>query len=1027
MPSTFIIKIVQSVFILVLIINSGTADFNPVFHRISVEDGLANDLVYRFAQDNLGYMWIGTQDGLSRYDGYGFKNFYYDPQDSHSLPGNAISIIYQDQFGRLWIGTQSAIALYNYDEKRFDRLPAPAVTCIIEGKDNTFWLSSYLEGLIKITNVNEAPGKMRISRDVIKFKDKLNVRTMLAEGDSMLWLATNNEGLIKYKLHDGTYEQFLYNPGSKQIRHSNSVQCMSIDPENPDAFWLGTDNHGLITFDTRDETFRGIRMNLSASAESEPVINYLLRDEKNKRVLIGTRNSGLIIYEMAKRQWLHFPELTENDDRRAGNIQHVYQDRYDNIWVGTSSGIYLHYPLPVQTANLTHKRPSKKDCIWDIAAAANSDWWLGTQQGISRLSTQNRFIESYRPEFLRGSTLHESAVHAIYLDRNQYLWAGTLHNGLFKIDLKNETIRQILLKSIEKSTAKYFNNVYTMIPGRSSKLWIGTNGLGLVGFDLKNEKVSGFYYPSEQKVENHSLWITCLEKDGQDRLWAGMWLDGLAVFDPDERSWRVLNEIYKDAQLTHATVLSLCFQGDTLWIGTCGGGLNRLLLDTGQITCYSTRQGLPNNVIYTITPDNEGCLWLSTNKGLCRFNPKTENFRNFNREDRISGIEFNLGAAHRSADGRLYFGHMGGLQMVQPKEGTVTAAPDVQITSVRINGQERPISIAEHSVLELGSGDNRLAISFVGLFFRSPAKMEYAYCLEGFDEQWINCGQAREVTYSNLPPGDFTFRVRAGHANEVWSNAPAEFSVRIHPPYWKRWWFYLIGIVVAALILEGIHRMRIHQRLQLERTKHAEREKIQRKIAADFHDELGHRVTKIAYIGHMLKNDIEKPAAQAKEKLQKLIEDSDILLKEMREFVWELDPEKDTLYDLVEQLKSFSDDIFEQTGIAFRVERLPENCKQINLNLEWRKQILRLFKEAMHNILKHAQNCRNVMFSVKVKNNYLILSLTDDGCGFAGNAVRKNGKGLKNMRERAAALGGKLVIRNCNQNGTSVTFSGKLP
>lgn len=1027
MPSTFVNILVQSFFAIFLIVSIGVSDFNPMFHHIGVEDGLSNDRVYRFRQDKDGFLWIGTQDGLSRYDGYNFENFYNVPQDSNSLPDNAVSLIYQERYERLWIGTQTGIAIYDPGKKHFSRIDVPGVNGIYEGTDNTFFLSSYFYGLIKITTANETLENKQVSKNLIPIKDELSIRTLMAQEDSILWLGTNNEGLLKYDLLDRMYKQYLYAPDSKHIPHSNSIQCIGVDPEHTGALWLGTDNHGLIRFDTKNEIFEKIKIHLPAFVETQPVIKYFYTDRMNRRIWIGTEKEGLIIYDIATREWSHIPVLDDKNNHKAKSISEIYEDRFGNIWIGTFNGIYIYYPPRVETVNFTHRQPSPKNCIWDIATDGKNNLWLATQKGISRYIPKSSFLKTYRPQFLSGSLINESAVHALYFDRDQCLWAGTLHNGLFKIDLKNETIKQIVLKSYYGQATKYFNNVYNIIPGSSSTLWIGTNGLGLVGYDSENEIVDGFYYPGKQKVENHSLWITCLEKDNREHFWAGMWLDGLAVFNPENQTWRVLNEIYPGAQLTHPTVLSLLSQVDTLWIGTYGGGLNRLLLDTGQITCYSTRQGLPNNVIYAIMSDNEGWLWLSTNKGLCRFNPKTETCRTFDRADRINGIEFNLGAAYRSADGTLYFGHEGGLLMVTPKIYTEKVAPMIQITSVKINGRKISFNFKKKSGLKLTSDDKRLTIEFVGLYFRSPGEIEYAYRLEGFDDQWIKSGPAREVTYTNLPPGHYTFKVKACNANKIWSENSAELPVIINPPFWMHWWFYLICLAFAGLVFEGIHQMRIRQRLQLERTKNAEREKIQRKITADFHDELGHRVTKIAYIGHMLKNDIEKSDAQAKKKLQKLIDNSDILLKEMREFVWELDPEKNTLCDLVEQLKSFSDDIFDQTNIAFRIEQLPGECKHITLNLEWRKQILRLFKEAMHNILKHAENCRNVIFQVKVKNNYLILNITDDGCGLPENANEKNGNGLKNMHARAAELGGKLVVRNCNTHGTSVTFSGKLP
>jgi signal transduction histidine kinase len=300
--------------------------------------------------------------------------------------------------------------------------------------------------------------------------------------------------------------------------------------------------------------------------------------------------------------------------------------------------------------------------------------------------------------------------------------------------------------------------------------------------------------------------------------------------------------------------------------------------------------------------------------------------------------------------------------------------------------------------------------------------------LSGINENWINNGNINFASYTNLPPGNYKFMVRASNSDRVWNKEPFEISVIIDPPYWQTWWFFLLVVVFAVSALFFIHGQRvkseINKALEIKKAREQENLKVRKKAADDFHDELGHRLTKISLYSEIIKRNTKDLPPNLMNYLDKIGETSSTLSFGVRDFIWTLDPEKDTLYDVLIRLKDFGDDIFDKTGIAFRVHGIEKEFETIKLSMDWRRHLTLIFKEAMNNILKYA-NCTNVTLYVEFNDGKIHMSVEDDGKGFNFEKIKK-GRGLRSMKMRAQNINGNISVNSNNGQGTVVEFYGAL-
>ncbi|MGH7454112.1 MAG: triple tyrosine motif-containing protein, partial [bacterium] len=454
-------------------------------------------------------------------------------------------------------------------------------------------------------------------------------------------------------------------------------------------------------------------------------------------------------------------------------------------------------------------------------------------------------------------------------------------------------------------------------------------------------------------------------------------------------------------------------------------------------TCFTEKNGLANNVIYGILPDARGHLWLSTNRGLSKFDPRTESFKNYDPTDGLQSYEFNASAYHRGPRGEMFFGGINGFNSFFPEKIKDNEhVPAVVITAFKKFDQivEFDRDIADLDEMTLSADDDFIAFEFVALDYTNPQNNRYAYQLAGFDETWIYSGARRYASYTNLNPGKYVFRVKASNNDGVWNEVGYAVTITIAPPFWRTWWFALLSassLMCAAVVFYKYKvKFQIRRALEMEGVRTLENERVRKQVADDFHDELGQKLTNMTLFAEILKRRLNGIAAENANYLDKIRETSATLSIGVRNFIWALDPEQDSLYDLAIYLKDSGDEIFDKTGIHFRARGILPELERVKLPMNWRRHLTLIFKEGMNNILKHAA-CKNVTLEIALKHDSLIIALSDDGKGFKGNGQNgtngESGRGLNSMSNRAAKLQGEIRVITYLGRGTTIQFRGKMP
>ncbi len=540
-----------------------------------------------------------------------------------------------------------------------------------------------------------------------------------------------------------------------------------------------------------------------------------------------------------------------------------------------------------------------------------------------------------------------------------------------------------------------------------------------------------------------------LAEDHYGQLWIGTF-NGISKLVSAEGAGVFENYLHRPGDSTSLSnnYVNQLFLDSTgrLWAAT-RSGLNYIEQRSAEAPAtfrsFGPDDGLPSEAVQSITEDQRGRLWLGTAGGLAMFSPEIALgntgappvLKCYDYRDGLQGNEFNERAALRGPDGRLYFGGIHGLNIFNPENLWENPyVPPLVFTEFRLfnevvqpgAGKENPLKkpITYTPSLLLRHWQNVIGFRFAALSYSQPEKNSYAYRMEGFDEGWIFSGNDNSATYTNLAPGHYRFLVKAANSDGLWNEEPIALELRILPPPWLSWWAYTLYTLAAGSLLYSIYHFRLRQKLRIQQARFEEREQLRRQNAADFHDELGHRLTKIALFLELADRRKSEPATLSTY-LAKVRHQAGGLSAGIRDLIWTLDPEADSLLQTLLRLREFGDGLFERSGIGFSAAGIEERFAGIRLEANVRKHLLLLFKEAMHNCLKYSQ-AANCKLEVEVKQDKLNIKLTDDGRGFDPEKVKK-GYGLRNMQERAANTSGELAILSQPGQGASIVLRANIP
>ena len=1020
------------------------------FERITVSEGLSDNRVLCMTRDKFGYMWFGTENGLNCYDGYEIKFWRWRKNDSTAILNSRVAALVADSSGTIWASSESGISRLDFADRRrgqFRNYPREFVGNLFETESSTIWTHDKTH-ILKFDKMSGAYSPVMNGTAAADG----HLRWFHRDDAGDFWLTTTkslyhfNPGRV-IDLENMAFERY---PLPQRLNAKFSFLEEIISPRsNPNSLWLQThitwppENSSWLQFDKTQKLFSPIAKNLLLPEDLQTQYISLLWQDINQDLWIGLQEKGLY-YLPATGQGgrLFRGSLSDRDRLSNDKISCIYRDRGGILWIGTSGGGVNKLKSPEMSFELYRKdlhdsTSLVENTVWTFFEDSRGVMWIGAGSSLLQMLPGNNGKTQFS-EFINFSQNHEemqsSQIRAIVEERPGILWLALtnpwqekLHRLLARFDVEK---REISFPVHHPHTG----SIYCMTIDKKQQIWLGTNGTGLVKIDRSKQVRQQYFFNTRGNFKgNH--WVTAMlssNRDGQEIFWLGTFHHGLVKFDPEKETCTYFqNDPHDPASLPTNGILSLHEETNgTLWIGTRGFGLVRmdeLANNHARFTKFSTADGLPDNVIYGIVQDDAGILWLSTDRGLCRFNPKLTKFKNYNRSDGLQDDEFNLGASFKDSRGRLYFGGNYGFNRFLPADFTDPIPPQVMLTKFRKFGREVDLGkpVSELAEITLHSSDDFFGFEFVALHFKDPKRNEYAYKLEGFDKDWVHIGNKREANYTNLDPGNYTFRVKAANRDCIWNEKGASIKIHILPVFWQTTPFLIFSMVALAIIFGSLHLLRVRLKVRQALAVEKEKEKIQQQIMADFHDELGGRISKISRLSKFAGAGLDSKKLDRERTLREIARNADRLYKEHKEMLWELDPSKSSLADLVDQLKSYSEELFDSTDIAFQLRGDFEKWESIKLPQAWRQQLLRIFKEGMHNIFKHADGCENVVLKVQINDANLEIRLEDDGVGFDKEASF-SGNGLKSMVVRAAEIGAEFEILQKNDHGTILFLRGKL-
>ncbi len=850
--------VVFSVLLAALLLPAGTVlgqgtEKTVKFTQIGLREGLSQSSVFSLCQDYLGFMWIGTRDGLNRYDSRKFYTYRNISSDSTSLSDNYILSLFEDGKKRLWIGTRSGLNRYDRLLDRFVRVPLPSsrfgntpaqpmVWSVVEDETGRIWFATN-QGLYCL----HESGRLTLVFDAGKYRDLPvgcnNVQAFYEDSKKNVWLSTVN-GVLLFEPYRSGSALRLRRHFRQREGELNSEDVRVVQEVKDGVFWLGTKEGGINVYNTSTGQFTYYVNRPEAKGKSIAGndVRSIIKDRFGG-YWIGTIN-GLNYYSEAEGFRTYSANDYDQFSLSNNSIRPIFQDARGSVWVGTYYGgvsVYdRHIPIFQNYAYSPYVSSLSYNVVSGILEDSRGNLWVGTEGGgLNYMDRAGHVFRQFRHDAADPGSLSHNHVKSLHLDQRGDLWVGTYHGGLNLLKQGSDRFRNIRHDPDVPNSLSH-NNVYAIREDKEGNLWLGTYGGGLnlkkpgsdTHFESFRAEKTGRYHISSDLVR--AVFI-----DSRGSLWVGT-EDGLNVRRPGEDHFEVFRFSPDDPRSISGNVIISIFEDsrNRIWLGTYKNGLNLYDPGTRSFSRFSEREGLPGNNVFGILEDQQK-LWLSTNNGICSFDPRTGHIRIYNSKDGIGGNEFSTGAYCRARDGQLIFGGTHGLTSFYPRSFSPSNyVPPIVFTDFRLFNEpvvpgkkhvlEKPISVTDTIVLT--HKQNIFTVEFSAINYVLPEKNKYAYRLKGLENQW-NYVDIPSATYTNLHAGTYTLLAKGSSNDGIWNEVPAMLTIRILPPPWKTWWAYTIYFALAAASIYMIIRFtRIRSRLEHElQLEHLENER-QREI-----------------------------------------------------------------------------------------------------------------------------------------------------------------------------------------------------
>lgn len=787
------------------------------FRNFSITDGLSQSSVTCIVQDDVGTLWIGTQDGLNRFDGRQFEVFNSD--DTKGLESEYIHCSHKDDKGRLWFGTSNGLTGYDQYKEQFVTYGIGtnnplSIEQIAEAENGDLWLGTATQGLAKwesrTRKLTLVPTKLPSKR--IHFVRFLNPQNLI--------ISTEDRGVFNYNIQTGQWFSILPKHGAFANWLINDVE------EFAGSVCLMSTNKGLWLYDYNSHNLLPFLPEIERDLGIIEIADVYL--PSTSEFYVGTQNKGLLTVRKERGQYVIHQSKQDIFQKNAllfDEINTLFNDENGAIWIGSLRGLSCFDPVNQgflgigPSGNLKSGLPSAS--VWAFVEDPKGKYvFIATDFAVSMLDRAKGSFQQYY--LSKGSENKESSIMSLHYVNDHEILVGCT-DGLYLLTYygTNYTFKKIDYKKVENPTS--FDRVYRIIPYENNQYFLATKG-GALLYDHTKKTFTGFVHNPKKPTTTIGAGICRLAFTGIDgTIYFGTSTGGLSVLKKSKTGELTIVPFRFNPQLALVTkdYLSSLYQASEkeLWLGTTGSGLLRLNLKTGRIISFTKKQGLPNNFVYGILPDATGALWLSTNKGLVKFNPATGTSTNFSEVHGLMSNEFNTGAYMASKTGELFFGGIAGYNFFNPAHLNKQLHPlEIRFTKFKLDGdwlhpgdKNAPFkkTISEVSLIELPYNQRSFTLHFVTSDLMNPQLLEYKYRLKGADEETIFLGSTNEIRFNSLSPGTYTLEVYVRKTDSQWIDNPATMDIEIASPFWWKWWFWVLVAAALALFTYLVIRGRI--------------------------------------------------------------------------------------------------------------------------------------------------------------------------------------------------------------------------
>lgn len=791
--------------------------------KLTAEDGLSESIINAITKDCDGFIWVGTDRGLNRFDGYRFKIFNHATDDSTSLGNDKVNVLFTDSRKRLWVGTSNGgLNLFQQNSQNFIRfvnnpgdsnsLSQNTILSVTEDRDGNIWVGTYA-GLNRFNTASGTfqrmhahTGKKSIAGDIIY--------SLMTDHAGRIWAGTEN-GISIINPHGEIINYYADQSGVRLNKVLTMCQTNDYD------VWIGTEGNGVVRYNERKNRFQRYELNFTNSSDNgSNVIRKIIEDQEGN-LLLGTDGAGVIILNPATGKFNRVSSRNDPSLFNAG-VYDLYLDNENILWIGTYGGglkirnnqkYFMQHDIFDSAA-----QKFGKSSVLAIAEDKNHHIWIGTDgAGLHRFDPVTKTIITYAHIPGEKNTISGNVIKSLLVDRRGNIYAGTYNAGLNYIDLKKNTITTYRHDAADLNSLSS-DNVWCLFEDSDGRIWVGSNSSGVDEF-LPDKKIFVHYGHNNMSPSSlSSNVIFTIFEDRHKNLWFGTRDDGLNKMNKADRTFvrynitnglssNEIREIMED-------------QRGKLWVGTNNGGLNYYDSAVSGFRAFR-KERFHEEDILSILEDRNGNLWLGTFNGLVRLDPTTGKIRYYDAGDGLRGNEFNYGARLKSSTHEFYFGGLNGLNSFRPEDiEESTSVPPVVLTGLKLFHKEVAINdetsilqmpVTYQSEITLAPGQDVITIEYAALSFQLPRKGAYQYILEGFDTSWNYAGAEHSATYTNLPHGKYIFRVIGANNDGLWNEHGATLHINVLPPWYQIRWVQLLLILGFAGVITGI----IHVRTRL--------------------------------------------------------------------------------------------------------------------------------------------------------------------------------------------------------------------